>query len=70
MKGIGHECEGVGEEAGDDLEEEEGGINGDHDLDARGFGPRDLEADHDGMKATATQRQWRRLLHYDVMEVA
>lgn len=43
MEGIGREGEGVDEEAADEFEEEEEGIDDYHDLDAQALGPADLE---------------------------
>lgn len=53
MESIRSQGQGVGEEADDELEEEEGDINDDHDLDAGRLGPRHLEAGHDGRGVAA-----------------
>jgi hypothetical protein len=41
VEGIGSKGEGVGEEAADELDEEEGGVDDYHNLDAQALGPAD-----------------------------
>lgn len=48
VKGIGRQSKGVGEEASNQLEEEEASIDGDHHLDSGTLGPSHfLEEAHD-----------------------
>ena len=58
MEGVGRQGQGVREEADDELEEEENRVKRDHDLDAGGLGPRQLEAaaEHDGVVRTQRRR--------------
>lgn len=56
VEGISHQSQRVGEETGGELEDEEGRVKSNHDLDAGALGPRHLleEAHDEGRCAPAT----------------
>lgn len=56
MESIGSKSQRMSKEAADDLEQEEGGVDGDHDLDTGALGPRHLREAH-GAKTCSAERR-------------